>query len=440
MKLLLFLIPVLAYGAAVNPLAQWGQWRGPLGTGVAPKATPPVKWDAQSNLRWKRPLPGLGHSTPVIWGKHIYVTAAEPFGRKLKAPDQPPGAHNNIDPVRKMLFKIIALHRRTGQPIWQAVVRQAQPHQSTHESATWASNSPVTDGRVVIASFGSSGIYGLDAATGRQLWKRDLGQMQVKHGHGEGASPALHGNTLIVNWDHEGQSFVIALDKATGKTLWRRDRDEPTSWASPIIHEHEGRPQAIISATNALRAYDLHTGKVIWSCGGLPNNVVASPVAAGNLVIAGASYVRRAMIAIDLKHAKGDLTDSDHVLWRRRTGTPYVPSPLLQDGTLYFLHHYQNILSIADARTGKDHGPFRLPLRSLYASPVAGDNRVYLTDLTGATLVLAHGNKPKILARNEIGEPVSASPALAGNELYLRGKRHLFCIAQDKTPNPKNRK
>ena len=360
------------------------------------------------------------------------MTTAESFGDKLGVPKQPSGAHNNIDPERKMRFQVIAIDRKTGKSRWQTTVRQAQPHQSTHESGTWASNSPVTDGHHVIAFFGSNGLFCLDGPTGKIIWQKDLGKMQVKHGHGEGVSPALHGNTVIINWDHEGDSFVVALNKATGKELWRQPRDEPTSWSTPIIVEHDGKPQVIISATNAIRAYDLATGKELWKCGGMPNNVVASPVATNGIVIAGASYVRKAMLAINLKGATGDLTETDKVLWRRRTGTPYVPSLLLYQDTLYFFHHYQNIISIADARTGQEHGPFRIPIRSLYASPVAAANRVYLTDLTGVTLVLAHGKKPELKSRNDLGEPISASAAIAGNEIFLRGSQHLYCIAEEK--------
>jgi outer membrane protein assembly factor BamB len=426
----LLLVAFCAKAAPVDPLAQWGQWRGPLGTGAAPKADPPTKWDKETNMRWKTRIPGQGHASPVVWGEDVFLTTAETVGGKLVVPKQPPGAHNNMDPDHKMLFQVVALSRKTGKFHWQTTVRRAQPHQSTHESGTWASNSPVTDGRHVVASFGSNGLFCLDAATGKVVWQKDLGKMEVKHGHGEGASPALHGDTVVINWDHEGDSFVVALNIATGRELWRQPRDEPTSWSTPIIIEHAGKPQVIISATHAIQAYDLATGRVIWSCGGMPNNVVASPVAQEGIVIAGASYVRKSMLAIDLNGAKGNLTDTNKVLWRRRTGTPYVPSLLLHKGTLYFFHHYQNILSIADARTGKEHGPFRIPLRSVYASPVAAADRIYLTDLSGTTLVLAHGKQAKVLARNELGEPMSASPALVGRELYLRGARHLFCIAE----------
>ena len=426
----LLLVAFCAKAALVDPLAQWGQWRGPLGTGAAPKADPPTKWDKETNMRWKTRIPGHGHASPVVWGEDVFLTTAETVGEKLAVPKQPVGAHNNMDPEHKMLFHVVALSRKTGKFHWQTTVRQAQPHQSTHESGTWASSSPVTDGRHVVASFGSNGLFCLDAATGKVVWQKDLGKMEVKHGHGEGASPALHGDTVVINWDHEGDSFVVALNIATGRELWRQPRDEPTSWSTPIIIEHAGKPQVVISATHAIRAYDLATGRVIWSCGGMPNNVVASPVAQEGIVIAGASYVRKSMLAIDLNGAKGNLTDTNKVLWRRRTGTPYVPSLLLHKGTLYLFHHYQNILSIADARTGKEHGPFRIPFRSVYASPVAAADRIYLTDLSGTTLVLAHGKQAKVLARNELGEPVSASPALAGRELYLRGARHLFCIAE----------
>ena len=414
---------------AGQPAEQWGQWRGPLGNGFAPHANPPTEWSEEKNLKWKTPLPGLGHSSPVVWGDRIYLTTAVPQGEKLPVPEQPPGAHNNLDPFHKLRFMVLAANRATGKIVWQKIVRTAQPHQSTHETATWASNSPVTDGRHVIASFGSAGIFCLAADDGTLVWQKDLGNMQVKHGHGEGTSPALHGDTVVINWDHEGDSFVIALNKNTGKQIWRQPRDEPTSWASPIIVEHAGKPQLIISATRAIRGYDLAIGKVLWHATGLPHNVVASPVYANGIVYAGASYEKRTMLAIKLAGAKGDLTGTDHILWTRRVATPYVPSPLLMpDNTLYFFHHYQGFLSKVHGLNGQDAGPFRLGRRNFYASPVAAKNRVYLTDRAGTTLVLTHAANPKVIAQNRLNDKFSASPAIVGEEFFLRGENFLYCL------------
>ena len=416
----------------LDPLDQWGQWRGPLNTGEAPKGNPPLEWSEKKNLRWKTDIPGKGHASPIVWGNQVFILSAERHGEKLKVPEQPSGAHNNLDPEKKTRFIVMALDRTTGKVLWQKTVRDAQPHQSTHESGTWASASPVTDGERVYAFFGSNGLYCL-STDGKLLWEKDFGDMLVKHGHGEGASLALHADTLIVNWDHEGDSFVAALNTKTGKERWRQTRDEATSWATPIIFEVDGKPQAIVSGTTAVRGYDLATGKVVWSCGGLSQNVVASPVAADGIVFVGSSYEKQAMLAIRLPGAKGDLTGTDKILWSRRQRTPYVPSPLLYRDHLYFLRHYQAILSRLVAKTGEEpSGPFRLPeLLNLYASPVAANGRIYLTDQQGVTLVLRAAAEPKILGVNRLDEAVNASAAIIGKELFLRGESHLYCIAAE---------
>ena len=247
------------------------------------------------------------------------------------------------------------------------------------------------------------------------------------------SSPALHGDTLIINWDHEGQSFVTALDKRTGKRRWRVARNEVTSWATPIVVEQGGRPQVIISGTKRVRGYDLTTGNVVWECAGLSRNVVASPVAADGMVYAGSSYDTRAMLAIRLEGARGDITGTDQVVWTRRRGTPYVPSPLLYGDSLYFLRHYQGILSRVSAKSGQDQGgPFRLGgIGNVYASPVGAANRVYISDRDGKTLVISHEESPKILAANRLNDSFSASAAVVGRELFLRGQKYLYCIAEE---------
>jgi len=414
-------LPALAADKKPDALKQWGQWRGPLGTGVAPHADPPQEWAENKNVRWKTALPGKGHSTPVVWGERVFVTTAVAHG-----------AHNNVPPQTEQKFMVLALDRRDGKILWERVVRTERPHDSTHETGTWASNSAVTDGRHVIASFGSHGVYGLDV-DGKLLWENDLGDMQVKHGHGEGSSPALYGDTVIVNWDHEGESFVVALDKTNGKERWKVARDEATSWSTPLIVEHEGKRQVVISATKRVRGYDLTTGKLLWEAGGLSGNVVASPVAEDGYVYAGSSYEVRNMLAIRLSGAKGDITGTDAVVWTRKRDTPYVPSPLLYDDTLCFLKHYQNLLTCVQAKSGKTlFGPQRLPgIRSVYASPVGAAGRVYIVDLDGTTLIIERGAELKVLATNRLDDSFSASPAIVGNELFLRGARHLYCIAEE---------
>ncbi len=414
----------------------WPQWRGPLGTGVAPDADPPVEWSENKNIHWKLALPGLGHSTPIIWGDRIFVTTAVPYSDPVEPKwDRAPGAHDGLPVTHHQKFVVLAASRSDGKIIWQRTVDHALPHEGGHYTGSLASNSPVTDGEHLFAFFGSRGLYCFDL-DGELQWKKDLGDMQTLHGHGEGSSPALLGDTLIINWDHEGQSFVTAFDKRTGKQRWKVARNEVTSWATPIVVKHGGKPQVIISGTKRVRGYDLATGHVIWECGGLSRNVVASPVAADGMVYAGSSYDTRAMLAIRLDGAQGDITGTGQVLWTRRRGTPYVPSPLLYGDSLYFLHHYQGILSRVNAKTGEDQGaPFRLGgIRNVYASPVGAANRVYISDRDGTTLVISHDENPRVLALNRLNDSFSASAAVVGRELFLRGQKYLYCIGEYPRP------
>lgn len=416
-----------------NSAGNWPAWRGAQGTGVASSGNPPVTWSETENIRWKTKLPGLGHSTPIVWGDRIFLITAIPFGPVLNPPqpDTAPGAHDNLLVKQKRRFEVLAVDRRSGEIVWRRPVHEALPHEGGHYTASLASGSPVTDGQHVYCYFGSYGLYALDF-DGQIVWEKSLGKLNTKHGHGEGASPVLHGDTLAVNVDQEGKSFVVALNKTNGAEIWRNEREEVTSWATPIVVEQDGRQQLIVSGTSRVRGYDLATGKVIWECGGLSKNIVASPVAADGMVFVGSSYDTRAMLAIRLAGATGDITDTDRVVWSRTQRTPYVPSPLLYDGSLYFLRHYQGILSRLDAKTGGEPtGPFRLNgIRNVYASPIAVADRIYVTDLDGVTLVLAHDEIPRLLAVNRLDDEFSASLAVAGNELFLRGREYLYCVAR----------
>lgn len=422
------LIPV-AGSPADEDSDSWPQWRGPLSTGAAPRADPPTEWSESKNVAWKVEIPGRGHSTPVVWRDRIFLTTAIAEGEASR-PETREGEHHNLRSVRRQRFVVLALDRRDGKVIWQRTVRRGVPREGGHYTGSFASASPVTDGRSVYAFFGSHGLYALDW-DGKLLWQTDLGDMVTKHGHGEGSSPVLHGDTLVVNWDHEGPSLLVALDKRSGKELWRVARDEPSSWATPIVVEHAGRPQVIVSGTHRLRGYDLATGEVIWECGGLSANIVASPVPGDGMVFAGSSYEKQALLAVRLAGARGDVTGSEHLVWTRNRGTPYVPSPLLYRGSLYYLRHYQSILTRLDAKTGEDRpGAMRLPgLRNVYASPVAAAGRIYVTDQEGVTLVLADEDEPEVLALNRLDDRFSASAAIAGADLFLRGERYLYRLS-----------
>ena len=411
----------------------WPQWRGPAGTGAAEGANPPFQWSEIKNIRWRADVPGRGHSTPIIWKDQVFLTTAIPTGTKLPPRfSGAPGAHDNLPVTQRQRYLILSINREDGKTRWQKMLKEALPHEGGHNTASLASQSRVTDGQHVFAFFGSHGIYCLDM-DGALAWKVNLGVMKSKHGHGEGSSPVLHGDTLVVNWDHEGDSFVVALDKSSGKERWRVRRDEVTSWATPIVVEHEGSPQLVVSGTSRIRSYDLATGRVIWECGGLSANIVCSPVAGHGMVFVGSSYEKQVMMAIELEGASGDITNSDKVRWSRIRGTPYVPSSLLYKESIYFLRHYQGILTRIEAKSGEEkQGPFRLgSIRNVYASPVAAANRIYNTDLDGMTMVLSHEQQPRVLSMNQLNDSFSASAAIVDKEIYLRGLKRLYCISED---------
>jgi len=417
----------------LNSRNQWPQWRGPLGTGVAPNGNPPVTWSEDRNIRWKRPIPGKGHSSPIIWGDRIFLTTAIALDEiRPPPPGLAPGAHDNLPSTHLQEFLLLALDRHDGTILWQRTLRREQPHEGAHVTGSWASNSAVTDGEHVFAFFGSRGLYCLDLH-GELLWQEDFGDMQSRHGHGEGSSPALHGDTLLINWDHQGESFVVALDKKTGAQRWKVMRDEMTSWSTPIIVEHEGRHQVIISATKRVRAYDFVTGEVIWECKGLSRNVVATPVAEDGWVVVTCSYDHQAMLGIRLADARGDITQTDAIAWRLDRHTPYVPSPLLYDGMLFFLRHNEGVITCLNAKTGKPFfGPRRLHgIHSVYASPVGAAGRVYIVSRDGATAVMKRDAAFELMAINRLDDSFSASPAVVGDAIYLRGQRHLYCIEGD---------
>ena len=412
----------------------WPQWRGPLANGVAPQANPPSEWSEKKNVRWKIELPGKGHSSPIVFGDRIFVLAAAPFGEaQTPVLDSAPGVHDSVPVTHRHQYMVIALARSDGRVLWKKVVREEWPHEGGHNTGSQASNSPVTDGELLYAFFGSRGLYCLDF-DGAVKWQKDLGKMQTLHSHGEGSSPVIHGDSLVVNWDNEGDSFLYAFDKRTGRELWKVKRDEKTSWSTPLVVEVDGKPQVIVAATKRVRGYDLATGELIWECAGLTDNVVSSPVYTRGMLVTGNSYYQQSMLGIRLAGAKGDITGTGHVVWTLKRMTPYVSSPLLYGHTLYHLRHNQNILVRLDPMTGLPSGePLRLEgIRDhIFSSPVGAAGRIYVTARDGRTVVLNHDAQNATIAVNQLEDSFSASPALVDRELFLRGERFLYCIAAE---------
>ncbi|HSC27805.1 MAG TPA: PQQ-binding-like beta-propeller repeat protein [Vicinamibacterales bacterium] len=417
----------------------WPAWRGPLGTGEA-AGNPPVTWSETENVRWKTAIPGLGASTPIVWGDTIYLQTATPVGDE-KPPRQTDFAFpERMDVYRGLSyfratidyqFAVVAVARATGEIRWRKVLRVEQPAEGRHPTNTFASASPITDGTSIVAYFGSRGLYALDMS-GEVRWTRDFGEMQTRNGWGEGSSPTLFHDRVIVTWDHEAESFIAALDLASGRELWRTSRDEPTTWATPLVVPVGDRVHVITNGQQHVRGYDLETGKEIWYGPGLTFNSIPSPVQAGGVAYLTSGFQGSVLLAVDLARARGDIEQSGALLWRRDRDTPYVSSPLLYEGSLYVFKSLQGIMTALDPRTGAvRYGPVRIhELPDLYASPVGVAGRVYVAGRDGRTVVFRHGPSFELLAVNQLDDGFDASPAVVGDELYLRGRRSLYRISR----------
>ena len=488
--LLVFSSPIAAADFAAEAQQNWHQWRGPNADGVSPQGKPPTEWTDEKNVKWKTAIPGRGSASPVVWGDRIFLltavdtgqpkeeaaageaatdegvkqtSAEEPAASEAPAGETPatesageeprgeegrgerrgrgrfgrggPGGFGGgfgrrSGPVNIQQYTVVCVDRTSGDILWQKVAREAAPLEAGHDTNTHASASATTDGKYVYCSFGSHGIYCYDLE-GNLKWEKDLGDMTTRNGFGEGASPTIHGDTLVVSWDHESGSFITALDAATGEEKWKTPRDEVTTWNTPLVVEAAGRTQVVVNGTNRSRGYDLATGEQIWECGGQATNPIACCVTFDGLVYCMTGHRGSAVVAIPLD-AEGDITGTEKVAWTSDLGAPYVPSPVLYGHRLYFHKSSNGILSCLDARDGTPLiNQKRLPgIENVYASPVGAAGRVYLTGRDGTTLVIRDADELEVLATNTVGEAVDASPAIVGDEMFIRGEKHLFCISE----------
>ena len=429
--------------------AHWPQWRGPFFNGVA-RTGAPVEFSDTKNIKWKIEIPGRGFSTPVIWGDKIFLTNAIPTGKVTQPAPEPEQQQNSAQNQgagrgrggpgggaaagQEHKFVVMCLDKKTGKTLWERVAKVATPHEGYHQQyGSFASNSPLTDGRYLYVSFGSRGIYCYDL-NGKLIWEKDLGvQMRMMLQFGEGVAPALYGNLLIHPFDHQSGSFVVALDKRNGNEVWRQSRDEISAWATPLIADVKGKKQVIISATNKVRAYSPEDGKVIWECAGLGYNVIPHPTQHNDTVLVMSGYRTPKLMAIRLGR-EGDLTGSDAVLWSQTRGMSYTASPVLHDNKFYALTD-SGMLSCFNATTGEPYyHQQRLPQTDNFkASPVAAGGNLYLASESGVITVIKLGEKFEIVATNTLADQMFvASPVVAEGEMFLRSATHLFCVSDGK--------
>jgi outer membrane protein assembly factor BamB len=410
---------------------QWPKWRGPDDNGVA-RTDAPLHWSDTENIKWKATIPGRGHSSPVLWGDKIFLTTAVPTAASAVAPRNTNGMGGDPNPQPEHRFELICLDKKTGKVLWQRTAKVATPHEGFHNMyGSFASNSPVTDGKRVYAFFGSRGVYCYDL-DGKLIWEKDLGvKMTMRLGFGEGIAPALSGDALILGFDQEKGSFVVVLDKNTGAELWRANRDEVSTWSMPLVVDYAGSKQVIVAAANKVRSYDLKTGKVIWECAGLGGNVIPAPVYKDGIVYVMSGFRNPNLMAIRLGRT-GDLTGTDAVLWSTTRGNSYTPSPVLYDDKLYTLTD-TGMLSCYNARTGAPYYQMRrLPKPySFKSSPVGANGKLYMASEDGDVVVVKMGEKFEVLATNTLSDQfVVGTPAIVDGEIFLRGQNTLFCISE----------
>jgi outer membrane protein assembly factor BamB len=428
---------ILSFAFALPALhaEHWGSWRGPNDDGMA-EGDAPAQWSDTENVKWRVEIPGRGHSSPVVWGDRIFVTTAIPVG-DAPPPAEPEGERRGgggAGPLVDHHFDVLCMDRNSGKLLWQKTAAVAKPHEGYHRQyGSFASNSPVTDGEHVFAFFGSRGVYAYDFA-GNLKWKKDFGvQMKMHLAFGEGIAAVLEGGTLLLTYDHSGDSFLVALNKNTGEELWRAARDEISNWAAPLVVEHGGRKQVVVAATKKVRSYDFETGKLIWESAGLGMNTIPAPVQQGDLVYVMSGYRDPNLMAIRLGRT-GDLTGTDAIVWSETRGTSYTPSPVLHDGKLYTLTD-RGMLSCFNAATGEPYyHQARLPgPHTFKASPVGAAGKLYLASEEGDVIVVRMGPEFEVIATNTLRDQVFiASPAIVDGEIFLRGQSTLFSISEKK--------
>jgi len=439
MKLLVLLLisgQLSAQGNLSEYEQSWPQWRGPSATGIAPAGDPPVEWSEDSNIKWKSEIPGIGHATPIIWKDQIILLSAVQTDKSVKPEKPEEGQDQNEWMAPKKTdyihqFVVQSVNRGDGAIQWQTAVREELPHSHTHKFGSWASGSPVTDGQLIYAYFGSHGLYCLNLK-GEVQWERDFGPMQKVMSFGEGSSPVLYEDKLILLRDHQGQSALYVLDKKTGDIIWEDQRDEVSSWSTPYIIEYEGVTQIITSATNKIRSYDLASGKVIWESTGMTRNVIPSPVHADGILYLMSGFRGSALLAIDLSKATEGVADSLAIVWRYDLNTPYTPSPVLMGDKLYFLKLNNGYLSCLDAKDGTVYYTnVKLEgIQNIFTSPIGVDDRIYITGTDGTTCVVKHGEEFELLSQNNLEDNFYASPVVIGDNLYLRGDNYLYCVSE----------
>jgi outer membrane protein assembly factor BamB len=422
----------------------WPSFRGARAAGVAFGQNLPDRWNGETgeNVLWKAPIEGLAHSSPVVWGDRIFVTSA--VSSKEGASFRPGlyGDGDASDDRSPHRWTIRALDKHTGAALWERVAYEGAPIDKRHIKSTYASATPATDGRRVVASFGSQGVHAYDVE-GRFLWRVDLGRLNLgaydipTFEWGPASSPVIWGGLVFVQCDTQDDSFLLALDADSGETIWKAEREELPSWGTPGVYEGPPGPELVTNSPRYIRGYDPATGKELWRLGGSSRITAPTPVFAEGLIVVASGRRPEQPIFVVRAGSRGDLTlaegleSSDSVVWSRTRRGPYMPTPLVYEGILYVLAN-NGVLDAYDLATGKEIYRQRIPhLGSGFsASPVAADGKIYLSNEDGEMIVVKAGKEFEHIATNAMGELLMATPALSEGVLYVKAASHLFAIGR----------
>ncbi|HXV78230.1 MAG TPA: PQQ-binding-like beta-propeller repeat protein [Candidatus Polarisedimenticolaceae bacterium] len=433
---------IAAVPAADTDAGNWPQFRGPGARGVADGHELPASWNVEDGTRvkWKTAIPGLGHSSPVVWGDAIFVTTA--ISGKPD-PELKVGLYGNIDAVEddtEHRYRLYRLDRNTGSIVWERTVHQGVPEIKRHTKSSHANPSPTTDGKYVAAFFGSEGLYVFDTE-GKSVWNQDFGSLdsgyfQVPAAQwGFGSSPVIHDGRVIIQADVQQGSFLAALALATGDVIWKTVRQDVPTWSTPTVHVGESRSQVLVNGFKQIGGYDLDRGELLWSMRGTGDIPVPTPYVADGLVFLTSAHGPGSPIYAIRPTARGDVTlgegqqTNDHVVWSRRGGGSYMPTTLVYRGLLYVLRD-NGVLTVYRALDGEQQYQQRLGTGSsgFTASLVAGDGKVYATAETGEVYVVKAGAAFELSATNEMGEICMATPAISRGMIFYRTKDHLVAL------------
>lgn len=424
---------------AASSSNDWPQFRGAGSLGLSNNPNLPDRWSTTENVAWKIEVPGRGWSSPIVWGKQVFLTTVvSDTETELPKKGLYFGGERSEIPKAVHHWLVLSYDLETGNKVWRAEAHTGTPPNPLHLKNTYASSTPVTDGERVYALFGNVGLFCYETKTGNLVWSTNWPPVKTRYGWGSAASPVLYQDQLFVVNDNEEASFLEALDAKTGRPLWRVERDEPSNWATPFVWTNEKRTELVTPGRKKVRSYDLN-GKLLWEFGGMSSIVIPTPVSTSNLLYVSSGYVGdkvRPIFAIK-PGAAGDIslkpgeTNSQFVAWWQPTAGPYNPSPLVYGDYLYVLFDF-GFLSCHDAKTGKliyDKERVRPDAATSFtASPWGANGKIFALSEDGDTYVFQAGPEYKLLGKNSLDEMCMATPALAGDRLLIRTLTKLYCF------------